>query len=66
MRRSYQLVSQLAFASVIASPAFPAPPAEADAAIERKDWVQRSWRVESPWGPRQRCRHVWVQPRNDD
>jgi hypothetical protein len=72
MRRSYQFVSQLVFASVIAagaasaSPAFPVPPAEIDSAIERTDWVQRCWWVDSPWGPRQQCRQVWVQPRYDN
>ena len=54
MRRSHQFVSQFVFASVIAagaasaSPAFSAPPAEIDLAIERTDWVPRCWWVDSP------------------
>jgi hypothetical protein len=72
MRRSHQFFSQLVVAGVIAagaasaSPAFPAPPAETDAVIERTDWVQRCCWVDSPWGPRQQCRQVWVQPVYDN
>jgi hypothetical protein len=72
MRRSQQFLSQLAFASVIAagaasaSPAFAAPPMENKPAIERIDWGQRCWWVDSPWGQEQRCRRVWIQPRHDD